>query len=685
MPRRENHCLMKNLPTMPDRDALRELYDEAINQINVARGNDLLTTPWYVETGNAVFKAGCLALSDAINDTRVLRTVPAPAGGGKTSFAYAYIVALTRYAETRPESPYGCAFVVDQITKADAVYRDLNALLPDKVGIWTKDHDVNNKSPTRMKPEDLAARFTKDELRHKPVIVVTNKFYLGSDGQKTRNAVRNGLFCCRALTVVDERPDEAPTLEIALSEAEAVREKLAPLHPQTREHLDTLLRLMERFSYADPNKLYRPGIELDAPSISRDLRWFRTEDAQRIAMSTASIPGVDRLFSFGRALAVGRGCIATDGALPYFFGYETKRIIDVAAGTILLDATADIDGVSSIVDWREAIDTPPARYDNLEIIHVRQHTKTHLKEYFKSVDNRCDYASWMFDTIHKHMSPGERGLVVCKETLFKNKHVPNWDHGDPRFKDPKNYTEGFNWNLDGRLLCATHYGSGIGSNAWNEADVVFLFDEHFLPRRAGAGTTQGYRNHRVDEGALGSLKTINSKSQAIDAIVNGNALRWTMQMGLRGRGRFYDENGVCGKQRLVIGCDYKRFSANIHKLFPGVKTVKVDKEIADSAPLATKVIDLLRRAETAKITTKQLSKTLDRPWRGVSGKLLTTEFKNDTVTSLGWRYVQGLGRAGSYFERITIDQSALSSELPEDYGVALVARNKVVRRFLGTP
>jgi hypothetical protein len=145
MPRRENYCQMKNLPTMPNRDALRALYDEAVNQINVARGNDLLITPWYAETGNAVFKAGYLALSDAVTDTRVLRTVPAPAGGGKTSFAYAFIAALTWYAEKHPEAPYGCAFVVDQITKADAVYRDLNALLPNKVGIWTKDHDAHNK------------------------------------------------------------------------------------------------------------------------------------------------------------------------------------------------------------------------------------------------------------------------------------------------------------------------------------------------------------------------------------------------------------------------------------------------------------------------------------------------------------------------------------------------------------
>ena len=71
--------------------------------------------------------------------------------------------------------------------------------------------------------------------------------------------------------------------------------------------------------------------------------------------------------------------MATSGALAHFFGYDSKRVVDLAAGTILLDATADIDGVNNIVTWRTRSETPRARFDNLEIIHVRQHTKTRLE------------------------------------------------------------------------------------------------------------------------------------------------------------------------------------------------------------------------------------------------------------------------------------------------------------------
>ena len=47
------------LPTVPDREALRALYDEAVGQINTSRPAIDLTSGFYAETGNAVFDAGC--------------------------------------------------------------------------------------------------------------------------------------------------------------------------------------------------------------------------------------------------------------------------------------------------------------------------------------------------------------------------------------------------------------------------------------------------------------------------------------------------------------------------------------------------------------------------------------------------------------------------------------------------
>jgi hypothetical protein len=407
---------------------------------------------------------------------------------------------------------------------------------------------------------------------------------------------------------------------------------------------------VEQYNYAQPNKLYRPGLELDANQIDTELGWFRSPAAERLAKSASNIPGVDKVFAFAKALVVGRACVATCEALTHFFGYEEQRVIDRSAGTILLDATADIDGISSIVPWRVETETPKATYDNLEIIHVPQHTKKRLSEYLKTASNQRAYVDWMVETIKQHMQPGEKGLVICKKSLFDAERIPQWDQGDPRYRQPKSYTEEYAWDIEGRKLCATHWGTGIGSNAWRDADVVFLFDEFFVPRRISVATTQGYRGHKVNEGDLGAMRTLNSKAEGVDSIADGHALRWMKQLALRGRARIYDESGVCGKQRLVVGSDLKRFMLNASRLFPGAKIATVG-DLSQSNTWITRMLEVLNKTQEPVLTTKSLSAIVGKPWRDLSSNVLTPEF-HSALKALGWRYVQHKGRSGARFERI---------------------------------
>ena len=108
--------------------------------------------------GNSVFEAGYTALSYYCAGTCRVPYVAAPAGSGKTSFSYALLLAVTRYADSNPSAPYGCVFVVDQIKKADEVYKELATLLPGKVAIWTKEHDPKCKKWEKVL--ETAAQFT---------------------------------------------------------------------------------------------------------------------------------------------------------------------------------------------------------------------------------------------------------------------------------------------------------------------------------------------------------------------------------------------------------------------------------------------------------------------------------------------------------------------------------------------
>jgi hypothetical protein len=644
------------VPTVPDREALRALYDEAVKQINPSRPTIDLTTGFYAETGNAVFDAGYLAISDycqGASTSRRLHVVSAPAGGGKTSYSYALMLALTRYAGQTPGAPYGCVFVVDQIKKADEAFKDLNALIPGKVAVWTVEHDRSCKKRTKV--PHPTAEFTKDELRHYPIIVVTHAFYNGPNGNKAHIIVRDKrVYSGRALTVVDERPEEVLIYEITLKQAQDIREKLEEKRPDLKAVLDKLMLLIMPYTVNVSGGIARASDHFGQEFVTEQLDWFTTVEAECVLRDYgAAMPGLDQFFGFARAMTIGCAFAVPSSTVVQFVGWQSKLM--VRPGMILLDATADIDGISHICAWRQHMKTPQAHYGNLEIVHVPQHTRRRLSEYLKKAANQRAYVKWMVDTIKQHMAPGERGLVVCKKVLFDAERIPQWPEGDPRFKDPESYTERYEWDIEGRKLCATHYGTGIGSNAWNEAEVVFLFDEFFIPRRIAAATVQGLRGDKANEGDLAFMKTLNSKAKGVELIGEGHRLRWTKQMALRGRGRHYDQHGVCGKQRLVISSDLKSFMANASKLFPGanIRTAGVYAKTTQVSLL----IEILSNPELpAKLTTKDISRLIEAktgkrtPWRVVSSNVLTEEFSR-SLDTLGWRYVPGKGRSGSHFER----------------------------------
>jgi len=185
---------------------------------------------------------------------------------------------------------------------------------------------------------------------------------------------------------------------------------------------------------------------------------------------------------------------------------------------------------------------------------------------------------------------------------------------------------------------------------------VFLFDEFYIPRRVSAATVQGLRGQRANEGDLASMSTLNSKAQGVDIIAEGHRLRWTKQLALRGKGRSYDEHGMCGKQRLVISSDLSVLVSNAKRLFPGA-SITTASDITEESTMANVVIKVLSNTELpSSVTTRELGKLIGKPWRLVSSNVLTPEFKR-AIDALGWRYVPGKGRSGSRFERTTSDQA----------------------------
>ena len=319
------------LPTVPDREALRALFDEAVNEINTSRDNRL-TTGFYAKTGDGVFDAGYLALSDYCMGPKGpcrLHVVSSPSGGGKTSFSYALMMAVTRHAEKTPDAPYGCVFVVDQIKKADEVYRELDALMPGKVAIWTTEHDRD--CTTRTKVPNPAAVFTKDELRMYPIIIVTHAFYNGSRGNKAHQVVRDGQHDNnRALIVVDERPEEVDLYETTLEEAQDIREKLQEKRPDLGAAFDNLLQIMMPHSMSsNGNSITRATDNFEEAFVAERLQWFTTEEATAVARThAAQIPGLVQLFGFAKAMTMGCAFAAPTGTVVRYVGWQSMYVVE---------------------------------------------------------------------------------------------------------------------------------------------------------------------------------------------------------------------------------------------------------------------------------------------------------------------------------------------------------------------
>jgi hypothetical protein len=644
------------------REALRREFDTAVNEIDQSRPGSQLTSDFYAGIGNSVFDAGYDALGATCapkspKRTPSLHVVSAPVGSGKTSFAVAFIAALVRLGSTAGTNgiPFGCVVVVDQIPKADTMFKDLQRLLPGKVAVWTTDHDQRCKQPTKV--SSPAARFTKDDLQHYPVAIVTHAFYKGKGGHKARQVLHQGKVQPRALTVIDERTEDVTVFDIEYSAAEAVRERIKADERDAvtvGPHMDALARFMFDRTFGG-GSIEKPTDDQEAWKAVEHLQWFATEEASAFVRDHQGVPNVNAVFGFARALATDYAFIARSGKgdqNTHFIGYENGLIL--VPGMLLLDATADIDGVSRLCPWREHSKVPQARYDNLSIIHVPTITKKKLGRYLKVAKNRRDYVSWMIATITEHMEPGQKGLVVCKQALFQNENIPDWREGDPRHKDAKNYREKWGWDVGGRALCAVHWGTGIGDNIWQEADVVFLFDEFHLSTRTIIATAQGLQQHRATEGDLASMKTLLGRAPAVTTLREGHLLRWTKQMALRGRGRRYDENGVCGCQKLVCTGDLKRLVASADRLFPGAPPVTNPASSGSRGGTQARAFltVLSRPGLPPRITTRWISQQLKMPWRDVGKHVMKREDVRQGMEHLRWDYRPAPGRGGGAFVRL---------------------------------
>ncbi|MEZ2142648.1 hypothetical protein AAE026_10090 [Bradyrhizobium sp. DN5] len=606
--------------------ALENAYEAAIQKQARLRNREI--TKFDREVSQSIFTAGLLAIEDSDRGVAQYRVVSAPTGSGKSSYTQAFAKA---FIELRPEG--SVLFLVETIQQADDMYREMSALLGKaNVAIWTSAHDSRTSRDTiehqyGFVPEH---RFSVDDLADYPAVIATHRFYMGSRAEKA--TVYRGKP--RKLTFVDEKAADVTIFDVDTGLIKSVRDKLAEKHTSDLEHVPQLTKLHNHLEALWQSATSKASFDEILQAGKIDLSWFNSEQANDYIAS--SDDQVKHVFGFGRALAKGFAFLSRYdeyGKGARFVGYEMN--MPLRPGTILLDATADIDGVSLLVNNRKHVEVPRVDFSKLTITHIEPDIPKGytVSEIIKQAKLAKPYARWIMETISQNSQPGERVLAVVHKGLLDHEYLPNAQ------RDSSNP-----FDLDGRKVCFIHWGSGIGSNRWKDATAVFLFGEFHVPKRAMVGTSLGLKEEQATASALAPFQTPNPRTSQLRWIREGHLCRHMKQLAMRGNARNIDGNGVCGEQRLYVTAEFDRLIEHKDRVFPGAKLLSQSKPETRKDGGVKGLLSLLYSTDALEITTVELKKLTGISFQNNKLRYLSNPLVVKAMEDTAFTFVAGKGR-----------------------------------------
>lgn len=342
----------------------------------------------------------------------------------------------------------------------------------------------------------------------------------------------------------------------------------------------------------------------------------------------AQIASMERVQEFVKAAS--RGCVFLDRQDRALHAYKME--FEPGPGHVLLDATADLTGMTALMAGMEHVDVPAVDFSNLDVVHVR-HPKRfkYVTEIVKKAAYARPYAQWIKDTVIANTKPGERALVIAHMAMFDHEYLD-------RAEDPEHPAD---W--EGRLVSTLHWGVGIGTNKYADIPNVFLFSEFFVKRALVVSDAHAWSGNAVTDDALDNAVGRSMRGDYL-TVYDGHLLRWTKQLACRGSVRDIQADGTCGKMRLFTTMDIGRLLRNHSRMFPGATmptTIKTDGDRGSDK----KVERFLELLATSSAGTALASDEVERNTGLAADDLKATIKKSPqlqaAVTSYGWRFTTG--------------------------------------------
>jgi hypothetical protein len=582
MPNETLHCQRRSLLGLV---TFSETYPEAFKAITGRQ-------PSTFETATAT------ALENAYQQmSKVAGPVPsftalsAATGAGKSTGACVLMAYLHRHHRLTS------AYVVPTIALAEEVFSNLSKLIPSEVVVFTSLHKAN-VSPRALREYALegqkpSAQFTEVQFRSARVVICTHERWshelaTGQDGGVLRRA---GVD--RDLILVDEepsleltvvrQPEHVSMLASLLADTpsanDAVSYGFTSAHPASA----ALLAIHDRMFTI---KAIANGIGTDGSLSGASIRpaeLVTTEEAHQLAgltdydiatrIAKARLPDpADALefhggtVEFLKLAAQGRVFYSRgDGAAFYAYGYAVQP----RGRHLILDGTADLNGLYAVGNHVSIVEAPPANYENVKLYNVvppkQLKGKMRASGTLKNRTAAMEYMEWFIPFLLERSQPGQTVLVSAKKALLNLEA-----HKAPQFDDSHDNGDRNLSIKDGRTIRWCNFGRGRGLNEWKACSAYFRLGDFWMKRAALMTQVANFTGQTYTAADLRSFNSGVAKVDCFEAVQDAHLAVTNKQDAARICIRHLDDDGrAMAADLYMVDCDMAVLQKERRRMFPG--------------------------------------------------------------------------------------------------------------------
>lgn len=484
--------------------------------------------------------------------------------------------------------PATAAIVIREVAECRQAYRNLCELVgANNVALFASQGAIakyEDKPDAEGNPRVFGHVSTDAEFRAAPIVVCTHKRWKDEceDGRDRGVRLWNGID--RSLVIIDEEP-ELESVYVAQPEdvsklasilSDTVRADEARHFDFTECHpaVPALNAVHDRMRSVKDNKNVQqllPQMDLVTDDEAKAIRGLSYDD---LYDRLAHLKPTDRAMLADSMDTVREFLVAACDGRVFFSKtlrgefYAYSYAIPPQKNTIILDGTADMNGLYGVGKSLVMLDTPTADYSDVDLHYIdlpkNFSGQTAWKpENVRRVAKTRPFMKWFHKQVMANTEAGERVLVYCPLVLI----------------DTDLHNE-FDWQ--GRVMHWQHFGAGRGTNTYKDCTVYFQIRAFYKPKAAIVAQTLSHTGDRPDGKRFRNLSSGRTSDSVYVAVRDTLIACDTKQNAARCCIRHLDDHGKARAARLYFVSDnltqIERYQGQMFPKSPRL-SLQVDTEI----------------------------------------------------------------------------------------------------------